>query len=124
MEQPLIFRPKPLHTRPAGLCFLIWMATLIVACADEPQGKALEPLASQRPNVILIVVDTLRADHLGSYGYPRPTSPHIDSLAEDAIVYEQALSQAPWTTPSVGSLLSFPLSIHVGDYGQPVRPGR
>jgi arylsulfatase A-like enzyme len=82
------------------------MATLIAACVDEREGSAVEPLASQRPNVILIVVDTLRADHLGSYGYPRPTSPHIDALAEDAIVYEQALSQAPWTTPSIGSLLS------------------
>ena len=68
------------------------------------------------PNVILIVVDTLRADRLGMYGHQRPTSPHLDKLAAKSVVYERAYSQAPWTTPSIGSLLTgrFPsqLGIH------------
>jgi arylsulfatase A-like enzyme len=56
------------------------------------------------PNVILITIDTLRADHLGAYGYERDTSPNIDKLAEDGVLYENAFSQAPWTYPSLSSI--------------------
>lgn len=59
----------------------------------------------ERPNLILIVVDTLRFDHLGAYGYPRATSPEIDArLAARGVVAERAYSQAPWTLPSMASL--------------------
>jgi len=59
------------------------------------------------PNIVLIVVDTLRHDHLSSYGYSRPTSPNIDRLlAQRGVVLENAYSQAPWTLPSVVSLLT------------------
>ena len=47
------------------------------------------------PNVILITIDTLRADHLGAYGYYRDISPNIDKLAEKGILFENAYSQAP-----------------------------
>jgi len=56
------------------------------------------------PNVVLITIDTLRADHLGAYGYERDTSPNIDKLAEDGVLYENAFSQAPWTYPSLSSI--------------------
>jgi arylsulfatase A-like enzyme len=56
--------------------------------------------------VVLIVVDTLRADHLGCYGYPRRTSPRIDALAADAIRFERALSPSPWTLPALASLMT------------------
>jgi arylsulfatase A-like enzyme len=56
--------------------------------------------------VVLVVVDTLRADRLGTYGNPRATSPHLDRLASDGILYQRAYSQAPWTTASIGSLLT------------------
>jgi len=56
------------------------------------------------PNVILITIDTLRADHLGAYGYERDTSPNIDKLAEDGVLYENAFSQASWTYPSLASI--------------------
>lgn len=59
-----------------------------------------------RPNVILVVVDTLRADHLRSYGYFRETTPHIDALAGESVVFTNALSAAPWTTPAVASLFT------------------
>jgi arylsulfatase A-like enzyme len=70
-----------------------------------------------RPNVLLIVVDTLRADHLGAYGYARPTSPNLDRFADTAVRYERAWSQAPWTTPSVAALLTSrqPLSFGITD---------
>ena len=57
-----------------------------------------------QPNLVLITIDTLRADHLGSYGYPRPSSPSIDQLAESGLLFERAFSAAPWTLPSMASL--------------------
>ena len=50
--------------------------------------------------VIVIFIDTLRADHLGCYGYDRPTSPHLDALAAAGVVFENTISQASWTLPS------------------------
>ncbi len=58
------------------------------------------------PDVILISLDTLRADRLGSYGYERPTSPNLDRLAERSIRFATAVSQAPWTRPSHRSMFS------------------
>lgn len=57
-------------------------------------------------NVILISLDTLRADHLGSYGYFRNTSPHIDALAKTGLRFENAVTQAPWTLPSHMAMLT------------------
>ncbi len=58
------------------------------------------------PNVLLIVPDALRADHLGCYGYGRPTSPHIDKFAAEALFFEKAMSNSPWTKPSMGSVFT------------------
>ncbi|MFB0518638.1 MAG: sulfatase [Acidobacteriota bacterium] len=59
-------------------------------------------IEQKEPNVILIMLDTLRADALGCYGYRRPTSPNIDRLAEDShsVIFNRAFSSAPWTLPS------------------------
>jgi arylsulfatase A-like enzyme len=57
-------------------------------------------------SVVLISVDTLRADHLGSYGYRRQTSPHIDRLATQGTLFERASSTSTWTLPSHASLLT------------------
>ena len=75
------------------------LALLSLAACDE-QAPQETP-----PNVLLIVVDTLRSDHLGCYGYPRETSPNIDRLSAQSVRYVRAQSQAPWTTPSIGSRL-------------------
>jgi arylsulfatase A-like enzyme len=61
---------------------------------------------SDKPNVILIVVDTLRADHLGLYGYPKRTSPHLDKWAENGMVFERAVAPSSWTLPSTYSILT------------------
>ncbi len=58
------------------------------------------------PNVILYLIDTLRADHLGVYGYPRPTSPRIDEFAADAITFDRLQAQSSWTKPVVATLLT------------------
>ena len=63
--------------------------------------------ASARPNIVFVLVDTLRADRLGTYGSDRvDVSPNIDAFAEQAVVFEQAISQANWTVPSVASLFT------------------
>lgn len=56
--------------------------------------------------IILISLDTLRADHLGAYGYHRNTSPSIDALAEESVVFENAVVQSPWTLPSHMSIMT------------------
>jgi len=60
----------------------------------------------ERPNMLLIMVDTLRADHLGSYGFPGPISPRLDDLARDAVVFEKAFASASWTRASTASLFT------------------
>jgi len=64
------------------------------------------PLRGAARNVILISVDTLRADHLGIYGYPKATSPNIDRFFSDGLVFERAFSQAPWTLPAHASMFT------------------
>ena len=62
---------------------------------------------TQTPNrIILISLDTLRADHLGVYGYHLNTSPNIDALAKESIVFENAVVQSPWTLPSHMSIMT------------------
>ena len=61
-------------------------------------------LICEECNVIIIVIDALRPDHLGCYGYIRETSPNIDSLCKKSIVFENAIAQSTWTKPSVTSL--------------------
>ena len=69
-------------------------------------GAVLQPTAASGTPVVLIVVDTLRADHLGFMGYPHPTSPRLDAFAKEAISFENAQSAAPWTLPSFASILT------------------
>ena len=61
---------------------------------------------AERTNVILISIDSLRADHLGTYGYTRATSPNIDALAEKSLVFENAVSTTSWTLPAHISMLT------------------
>jgi len=62
--------------------------------------------ASAAPNVVLLSVDTLRADRLGAYGYDRPTSPNLDAFAKEALLFEAAICEVPLTSPSMGAMLS------------------
>ncbi len=71
---------------------------LAVASCEAP------PADPDRSNLIIISVDTLRPDHLGCYGSPRPTSPTIDAFARSGVVFEDALATSPWTLPSHGAL--------------------
>jgi arylsulfatase A-like enzyme len=76
-------------------------AFLSVACLAGCAGKKRPP-----PNILLLLIDSLRADHLGFAGYDRPTSPCLDSLAAEGVAFTCCTAQAPYTLPSVPSLLS------------------
>lgn len=68
--------------------------------------KQLPPAPPNAPSVLLIVLDTLRADRVGAYGYPRPTTPFLDSLASESVVFDHAFANSSWTLPSHASLFT------------------
>ncbi len=72
----------------------------------RPHRMNAAQAGTRRPNVILISLDTVRADHLSLYGYHRPTSPNLTSLAAEGVVYERAISPASWTLPAHASLFT------------------
>ena len=78
-----------------GVGFALWARPLL-----------LRRVVDDRPNLILVSLDTLRADHLGTYGYERPTSPAIDRMAGESVVFDQATSTFPSTTASHMSMLT------------------
>ena len=63
-------------------------------------------VSAETPNVILISIDTLRADHLGMYGHPHDTSPNLDALAEKSLVFDDMLTEIPLTGPAMCAMLS------------------
>jgi len=76
-------------------------------------------------NVLLITIDTLRADHVGCYGATQVQTPNLDSLCRDGIVFERAFSQVPLTWPSHAAILTgtYPFQNGVQDFtGQPLSP--
>ena len=76
---------------------------MLAACGGGlPDGTSV-PL---RPNIVLYVVDTVRADRLGVYGYAKPTSPRLDAFAAGAVLFENAYAQSSWTRPAVASLFT------------------
>ncbi|MFT4543387.1 MAG: arylsulfatase A-like enzyme [Planctomycetota bacterium] len=95
------------HPLTAGLC-LAALTLCLPACSDEPEPT--------RPNVLLISIDSLRADHLGCYGYERDTSPAIDRLAREGALFRQVSSSTSWTLPAHASLFTaLPDSVHLCD---------
>lgn len=86
----------------------VWLAPCEVVSGEPTQ-----------PNVLIVLIDTLRLDHLGCYGYARDTSPHIDAFARDAVTFTQLMPQSSWTKPSVGSLLT---SVYPQVHGAEDRP--
>ncbi len=85
---------------------VVLFLTACSATDTEPQDN------ERRPNVILISIDTLRPDHLGCYGYEKATSPALDLLCEDAVVFEEAIAHASSTLHSHASMLTSLLPHH------------
>lgn len=84
------------------LVSLALIGALAAACR-VPQALAS---SDQSPNIVMILIDTLRADHLGCYGYQRETSPNMDAFAAGAVVFKNAISTSSWTSPAVASFFT------------------
>lgn len=78
-------------------------------------AETFSALPVPRPlDIVVITIDSLRPDHLGCYGYARPTSPNLDAFAKTAVLHERAFSSSSFTPPSHATMLT---SRHVGDHG-------
>jgi arylsulfatase len=109
-------RWSPLRVAIAGT--LLGAALLYATRGDEPTAesialRAVPPIATsgaalarERPNLVLITIDTLRADHLDLYGYARETAPNLRDFAAGGAVFETAIAQAPATQLSMASMLT------------------
>ena len=96
--------------------FLVGGSVGIVGMALAIQGPpwlrerrtlaALPRASAALPNVLLIVLDTVRAQSLSLYGYDRPTTPNLERLASRGVTFGRALSTSPWTLPSHGSMFT------------------
>ncbi|MAE65143.1 MAG: hypothetical protein CMJ18_12805 [Phycisphaeraceae bacterium] len=83
---------------------VLFLAAATVALGTAPRVACAAD--DRPPNVVLVVIDTLRSDHLGCYGYERGTSPFIDELAAEGVLFEHCYSAASWTFPACMSILS------------------
>jgi arylsulfatase A-like enzyme len=99
-------------------------AALLAACFAAVAGCSSEPPAPARPattpdGLVVIVIDTLRADHLGAYGDTRGLSPRLDAMAAEATVYEQCIAASSWTRSSMAALFAseYPTALGVLDTG-------
>lgn len=110
-----------------GRVALLLALLVPVAACDTPSTEESTRLASSDTPLratrgyVLISIDTLRADHLGSYGYARETSPFLDTLADRGVLFEQAVAQIPSTLPSHVSMLT---GLHPREHGVHPPAGR
>ena len=109
------------------LAILLFALSPSLPCAATTPGQAKPHPASSvtKPSVILITIDTLRADHVGCYGAQMIKTPTLDALARDGVVFERAISQVPLTWPSHAVILTgtYPFQNGVQDFtGQPLAP--
>lgn len=82
---------------------ILFFLLFVIASYDAPA----------QPDLCVVLVDSLRPDHLGCYGYERDTSPAVDAFAEGAVRFDQAIASGSWTQPSIMSMMtSVPADVH------------
>jgi arylsulfatase A-like enzyme len=105
-------------TNPSIIAFLLF-ASLALGCTSEPTQAergvrpgssktktARSAAKSDRPNVVVVTIDTLRPDYLGFHGYPREAAPFLAKIAEQSTVFDEAKSTSSWTAPATASLFT------------------
>lgn len=95
--------PRRWSASAAGVALVVAMVAFAAGCRSERASDAPAP-------IIFILVDALRADYLGVYGFNGDISPHVDRLAAESVLLRNCFAQAPWTKPSIASLFT---SLHV-----------
>lgn len=115
--------PEPSRAKPkeaCGISFLYFCCICIVFFLTACQSNRPKDV-----NVFLITIDTLWPDHLGCYGYKRNTSPNIDNLAKEGVLFKQAISQSSWTPPAIFSIITslYPIEHKVFSFGIPLEHG-
>lgn len=106
-----MFQPTVIARR----ALLASLMVAVLACdSNGPSSPSATSLDKEPPNIILYLIDTLRVDHLGAFGYARATSPNIDELVAKGVVFDPAYSQDSRTLGSVVSLLT---SLHTPSHG-------
>ena len=115
----------------SNLQWILWGLAVIVCglapgagCKRESQGTppGQPSAAGPKPNVIIVLIDAMRADVLGTYDGPRNITPTLDSIADESVVFDRVISAAPWTQPSVASMFCsrYPGVHGVLDYAVPL----
>ena len=104
-------------------CFRLFFWLVFCAICVQAQTAA-KSHSLARPNVILITLDTTRADRMGFMGSKQGLTPNLDALAKQGIVYERAYSHVPLTPPSHATILTgtYPQFNHLSYMGEPLEP--
>ena len=109
-QNPRARRERGGHRRRAGSPALLLTGVacslLACSCSEAPDKARDHSRLSELPDIVLVVIDTLRPDHLSSYGYERETAPFLAQLAERSILFERAFSTSSWTAPSTASIFT------------------
>ena len=102
----------------AGALLATPLSVLLRAQAERLRLKA----DADHPNIVLLTIDALRADHLSCYGYPKQTSPNIDRLAAEGVQFNHAVSTAPWTFPAFCALHTsmYPTELDISAFNAPL----
>ncbi|MCP5057303.1 MAG: sulfatase [bacterium] len=100
----LSYTQRVRSVRPVAIAILLATGAAVLVAVAGLVGP--REGGTERPNFLLISVDTLRADHVGAYRYERATTPHLDQLAKGGALFESAYAQSSWTLPSHVSMLT------------------
>ena len=126
----LIQNGPPLHFRRLKATLLTSVSVLLCGLTAYTINRSAPPatvrassdLTHDRPNIILITLDTVRADHLSLYGYQRPTTPNLKRWARQGVVFDNAIAPSSWTLPSHASIMTGLLPHqHGANWQSPVR---
>src|SRR5579872_162764 len=107
-KRAALLRYAPMAVRWAALATLVALLSVEggIRLRERIATSHLPTAAKSSPNVLVILVDTLRADHLSTYGYARSTSPHFDRIAQQGVLFQDAISTSSWTLPAHQGLLT------------------
>ncbi len=114
---------------PLGYAAAVVLLPLLLACSGGPDASAPSTgapahAATRPPDVLLVVLDTMRADALGAYGNPRPTSPQFDAIAEAGVRFADVTAEGSWTWPSHATLFTGqPPWVHGAHFAPPAEGG-